>query len=113
MATTQSITPSNSITWGEVEKVAKQAAEMRKSNDNGGLTSLQEMYFPQIINDPSRSAMEKFRMLMKITGGTFTPTENLMISNLFQDFTQTMTMLTNMVKLVHETMMSAVRNIRA
>ena len=116
MSTTQSITQSNGVTWGEVREQAKLAAVLRGKEDadsKNQLLKLESANFSRIINDPSVSAMDKFKMLREVTGGTFTDAHNQMISNFFQEFSQAMTMLTNVIKMAHESMMSAIRNIRA
>lgn len=116
MATTQSITPSNGVTWSEVQSLAKRAETLRAGTSAGAKTDLNNLEtdaFSRIINDPSIHAMDKFKMLRQITGGSFNESHNQMISQFFQEFSQAMTMLTNILKMAHESMMSAIRNIRA
>lgn len=126
MSTTQSITQSNGVTWNEVNKLVKEADGYRKvlsENANNSssevavaaktrLANLESSEFSRIINDPSILVTEKFAMLRKLAGGSLSEAQNQNISLLFQEFSQAMTMLTNIVKMSHETMMSAIRNMR-
>ena len=116
MTAVNSIVPSNAVTWSEVNQQAKRAEGLRSSEkpeQKDALFELEGTMFSRITNDPSLTAMEKYQMLRTVAGGKFSDAQNQMISSLFQEFSQAMAMLTNMVKLTHETMMNAIRNIRA